>query len=406
MKKRIILITNSFPFGTQEASFLRPELPYLLEKYDLTILTKNSTDQMTTELDGSIDIFRYRTSAIGAKDIVRNIRWIFSKDFFDELVQNLKNKKNILSLIKFVIRAYHFARYAESVRKKYRQPVLYYCFWNDYTAYGISKLCEANDDKCISRIHGGDLYRLPSNNFFQPLKKTMAMKFDKIIFISNAGKQYYLDNYHPASKDNRICCYMGIDNQSGIRNQPSTDGVIRLVSVSNINEGKRIDRIAAALALISDIKIEWTHIGDGEAEQFVKEQTEKYLSGRLNITYRFLGRISNAEVKKYYQEENIDALLNVSISEGLPVSMMEAASYGVILIGTNVGGVSEIIKKDNGFLIEKDFTNEDLANVIVQLSRLDNRSKTLMRENSYKIWKDDFNATKNYNRFIEEVESV
>lgn len=406
MRKRVILITNAFPYGAHEANFVKPELPYLLQNFDLTIVTKNSTDALVAELGDNIDVYRYSTEMIGLKDLIRNIRWILSKDFIEELLHNAKRPDKTIRLLKFAIRASHFARFADSVRKQYDQPVIFYCFWNDYTAYGTAKLCEITGDKCVSRIHGGDLYKLSENHYYQPLKKALARRFDRIIFISHAGKRYYIENYAPESEQNLVCFYMGIDNQSGIRNQPSTDGVLRLVSVSNIIPGKRVERIAAALSMISDLRIEWTHIGNGETEQYVKERTNAYLSGKTNISYRFLGRLSNAKVREYYETECLDALLNVSISEGLPVSMMEAASYGVPLIGTNVGGVSEIIQTDNGILIEKDFSDEELADVLKRFCTMDTETKMRMRDSSYRVWETTFDAKKNYQGLVKEMEAL
>ena len=63
----------------------------------------------------------------------------------------------------------------------------------------------------------------------------------------------------------------------------------------------------------------------------------------------------------------IDALINVSESEGLPFSMMEAISFGIPVIGTNVGGVKEIINNDTGILLEKDFEIKSLSSLIDNL---------------------------------------
>ena len=37
--KKLFLITESFPYGKGEKSFIMPELPYLAEEYDLTIIS-------------------------------------------------------------------------------------------------------------------------------------------------------------------------------------------------------------------------------------------------------------------------------------------------------------------------------------------------------------------------------
>ena len=47
--------------------------------------------------------------------------------------------------------------------------------------------------------------------------------------------------------------------------------------------------------------------------------------------------------------------------------MMEAISFGIPVIGTNVGGVKEIINTDTGILLEKDFEVKTLSSLIDNL---------------------------------------
>ena len=48
-------------------------------------------------------------------------------------------------------------------------------------------------------------------------------------------------------------------------------------------------------------------------------------------------------------------------SEGIPVSIMEAQSFGTPVIATDTGGVKELVAPGTGFLLPVDFKPEDLA---------------------------------------------
>ena len=79
--------------------------------------------------------------------------------------------------------------------------------------------------------------------------------------------------------------------------------------------------------------------------------------------------------------------------------MMEAISFGIPIIGTNVGGVKEIINNYTGILLEKDFEIKSLSSLIDnlrenQITSLENRK--LIRD----FWHKKFQSSNNYKKFI------
>ena len=55
------------------------------------------------------------------------------------------------------------------------------------------------------------------------------------------------------------------------------------------------------------------------------------------------GNVDNAALLEDYITENYYLFVNVSSSEGIPVSIMEASSVGIPCLATDVGGTGEII---------------------------------------------------------------
>ena len=70
------------------------------------------------------------------------------------------------------------------------------------------------------------------------------------------------------------------------------------------------------------------------------------------VSAKLLGRISNSEVLRYYRENPVDLFINLSESEGVPVSIMEALAHGVPVVATDVGGSAEIIDTGNGRVVD------------------------------------------------------
>ncbi len=90
----------------------------------------------------------------------------------------------------------------------------------------------------------------------------------------------------------------------------------------------------------------------------------------LESLITFTGRISNQEVMTWYQKASIFVLPSISVdgqTEGLGVVLLEAMAYGVPVIGSNIGGIPDIIKDgENGVLVTPDDPDE-LSDKIIHL---------------------------------------
>jgi len=95
----------------------------------------------------------------------------------------------------------------------------------------------------------------------------------------------------------------------------------------------------------------------------------RILDGRDNVDYKFLGRLDHVEVFSYFKNNPVDVLINTSSSEGLPVSIMEAMSFGIPIIATDVGGTSEPVTDKTGILIPGDCSPEDVSEALNSISK-------------------------------------
>jgi glycosyltransferase involved in cell wall biosynthesis len=161
------------------------------------------------------------------------------------------------------------------------------------------------------------------------------------------------------------------------------------------------------LAQIEHHSILWTHIGGGPTLKGIAESTQDWPTKRPNITVNLLGSIPSTEVISTLKSIKPNLLINTSKSEGIPVSMMEAASLGIPLLGPPVGGVPEIILDGfNGTLLRNGFCAKDIANSIVRFIVMPDEEYDIKCRNSYSKWHDQFNIHTNYNAFRSLVESV
>lgn len=74
---------------------------------------------------------------------------------------------------------------------------------------------------------------------------------------------------------------------------------------------------------------------------------------------KFLGQISHTEVIKALKETDI--YIQPSLQEGLPRSVVEAMSTGALIIGTNTGGIPELIK--NNYIVKRKSSDEIVTKI-------------------------------------------
>ena len=122
----------------------------------------------------------------------------------------------------------------------------------------------------------------------------------------------------------------------------------------------------------------------------------------MNFSVNF----ENERVHKFYSEQPVDVFINLSDSEGLPVSIMESMSYGIPVIATDVGGTREIVNEKTGFLIPKDFQPQKVAEIITNFSLLSKEEKQKYREAAYEMWESKFDGEKNSLKMLGELHNM
>lgn len=197
------------------------------------------------------------------------------------------------------------------------------------------------------------------------------------------------------------CSYLGTINKNFFVKK-NREKKLKIISCSNLIKLKRVNLIIEALAILDKkyFNIEWIHFGDGEERIDLEELSKKKLK---QIKFTFMGQVSNKQVIEYYRLNNIFLFIHLSSTEGLPVSMMEAQSFGIPIIATDVGGVSEIVNEKTGLLLSANPKIEDIVKAIEKMIKLDDSKYNEYRKNSYLNWQEKFNAENNYREFIKSI---
>jgi glycosyltransferase involved in cell wall biosynthesis len=272
----------------------------------------------------------------------------------------------------------------------------FYSYWCDDVALGLAMAqVEFPKIKTLCRIHRWDVYFEESAVNYLPFRHTIAQQIGKIVSISQDGIDYAKAVWKTGMDDKFVLSRLGINNSV-------TPDIIErnyclLVSCSNIIPVKRVQLIAEALQEIPVTVIKWAHFGDGSERKALETLITKLPP---NIQVELMGRWDNKEIYTYYTEHRPDLFINVSSSEGVPVSIMEAMSFGIPVIATNVGGNGEIVNNANGCLLSHSPSAMEIAVAINQFTELSSAQLMEKRKHSFETWNLEYNSEVNYKKFV------
>ncbi len=124
---------------------------------------------------------------------------------------------------------------------------------------------------------------------------------------------------------------------------------------------------------------------------------------KMNIIIKEYNIHNNIEFHGWITPKERDLLLRgtavfvlPSYNEGLPMVILEAMAYGIPIISTTVGGIPELVKKDNGFLISPGNINLLSKSIIMLLN--DNEMRKEMSEKNYYKIRDNYSMTYTFSK--------
>jgi glycosyltransferase involved in cell wall biosynthesis len=136
--------------------------------------------------------------------------------------------------------------------------------------------------------------------------------------------------------------------------------------------------------------------GDYNSDKNYYSRLIKFINeNNLSQNVFFLGPLKKSTIYKLY--EYIDLTLITSLSEGMPLVLVESFAYKKPVISTNVGGISEIINNgENGYIID-DFSSNSFADIIIKIFQ-DKDLYYEMAVKCYETYKNNFDLGRNMNK--------
>ncbi|WOC33613.1 MULTISPECIES: glycosyltransferase [Caproicibacterium] len=409
--KRLCLITDHYPFTRGELPFVLPELAVTHQYFDIQIFSKETQGRQEYIPPYGIPAKHFDLIPSKALKAARYLLYKAKPMYQQEVKEKHPNFPR--DTVESEVRNFLFQ--AETLRKWLKKEgcfadlenTVYYTFWysTGTMALVLEKLRHPQM-KIATRAHGYDLYdeRQPCGQLF---KSYMDPYVNLIAFISRTGRDYYLSHFaEKKNQDAYRVFYLGVpDNGLNPPAEAAGNAPMELFSCSNVIPLKRISLLVQAIQLLK-FPVHWYHAGGGESYDEITALCHRLLDPMGNITWEMPGAIPNTEVMQYYQRHHVDLFLTSSQTEGLPVSIMEAYSYGVPVAATAVGGIPEMVNSGTGYLLSKNPEPQEIAEVIRAHRDASHTMRASLRLNARQLWFNSFHDKKNHEKFAKALLSL
>ena len=148
------------------------------------------------------------------------------------------------------------------------------------------------------------------------------------------------------------------------------DGRFRILFVGRLVKRKGVNHLIEAVqALPAELRASLTVIGDGPERGALAAQVRE---GGLEARVNFRGRVADSELKESYAASDVFVLPSVrdakGDTEGLGVVLLEAMSYGVPVVGSDIGGITDIIEDGESGLLVPPASSDQLARALERLA--------------------------------------
>ncbi|GAA2932344.1 glycosyltransferase [Microbacterium luteolum] len=412
----VVLFTLDYPFGEGEP-FLEPEVRVLADRFDRVIIVPSATGASDRTIrDVPVNAVVIAPSGGGALRAVARQAMrhpIQTLAAFFGSISAQTSVRGKLQELKF--------RIAVSIRSNavlrtipamglLRAHCVFYAYWLDLpvgVAIDVRQRAGLAHIPIVSRAHGFDVYAERHASNYLPQREEILRGISQVFSVSRAGYDY-LRRRWPAYSEKISVARLGA--RAAVNPGNADQDANTVVSCSFILPVKRLELLIDSLAELQSRGrgVRWRHIGpvDTAYSAAVQLRAEQFLAPG---SFEFVGGLDNEGVRDWYANNPASAFINVSASEGVPVSIMEGLAQGLPILATDVGGNSETIDPASGMfdgLLPADPSPEDVADRIEALLRSDRTEYRRWADASFDHWKRTWSSDVNHSSFVANLAEI
>ena len=310
-----------------------------------------------------------------------------------KFIPTYKDNNNIVKILYFIIA--YIRIFAFTFFKRPSIVHIHMSYKGSFTrAKQIQKLCNRLKIKTVIHLHGSEFkswYDSCDDKKQQEIRKLIRSSY-RFIVLGTEWKDRIIE-IEPTAK------IVVVNNTVNIPKESTcfADDKIHFLFLGVLIKRKGVHDLLDAISKISQEKlkkVDFIIAGTGDEENNLKEQCRAH---KLDEYVRFIGWTDKEKKEKLLQE--CQYMILPSYNEGLPMSILEAISYGMPVVATIVGDIPEAVKDGyNGFLY-KAGTVSKLTSIIDKLIDADEKEWKQLSSNAKKLATEKFSSDNYFEKF-------
>lgn len=385
--KKILVTASTFPryMEDTEPRFIYDLCKEYTKYYDVTVLVPAAYGAKSKEDMEGMHVIRYNYFPVKRMQTLC---------YPGAIVPRIKEKKIRALLVPFLFWAMY-----RNIKKYIKECDIIHANW--IIPQGIVQYYF--DKPYIISGLGGDVTSI-NKGIIKKMKYRSLVKAKKITVVSKDLKKYLIDNFKLKETDIEVIpmgCNLHQFSPANRKENYWNQGNKKVILfVGRLAEKKGAEYLIRAMR---NLNAKLVIVGDGPEKEKLMHLAEKTESD-----IEFAGAKNKQELSVMYASCDIFCIPSVVAKdgdkEGLPVALIEAMASGAAVVGTAVGGISEVlIHKKNGLVVlEKNV--KELESAISLLLNNDELRSELAQEARKSAEKYDFiQIGKRYKKIIDEI---
>lgn len=414
-RKCLVLFTNYFPYFRGE-EYLEAELPFLLERFGRVVIVpvmhENGMEHSRGLPPDVVVVPVHMPSAWRARvgHLLKNAVSAGTSGLMRDAAPPWRPLRFLLDLY-FTTRALEFwkrARVAVLDAVEDCDDVVIYSYWLFVTAFEavlLRRELGARAGRTVSRAHRYDVTKEANRLRFLPQRRLLVTELDAVHPVSDTGLRSLLDEV-PDLAGKISVRRLGVAKPLGMgprANRP----LLHVVSCSSLKPVKRVTLLVDALTVLQqrDVPFHWTHFGGSGPH--LHQLRERASRGLAEGSFTLTGHIANRNVLDHYVRSAASVFVNVSESEGVPVSIMEAMAHGIPALATDAGDTGQLVTPGHdGWLLPVNSAAPAVADGLEHVWSLAEEDYARFSAEARQTWATGWDTTTIYPEFAAELADV